>query len=86
MPASSDQRPGWMLQSVSIPALARCTDLLVLQVSGNRSDDCLGRAAGVNLVAFPRGAHADRGGLVIMTDNSEDRIAQPRVGYQRCVI
>ena len=52
---AGEQRPAPGLDAPIrvIPALARCTDLLVLEISGNRSDDCLGRAAGVDLVAFP---------------------------------
>jgi hypothetical protein len=51
--------------------MGQITDLLVLVICGNSSDDGLGRAAGVDLVAFVGGAHADGGGLVVVADNCE---------------
>jgi hypothetical protein len=70
---AGEQRPALRLDAPvgGNSGVGQSTDLLVLQISRNGSDDCLGRAAGVDLVAFPGGAHADRRGLVIMTDHCE---------------
>src|SRR5215204_4051595 len=60
--------------------MGQITDLFVLQVCGDGSDDGLGRATGVDFVAFAGGAHANGGGLVIMTDDCEHRTVQTWVG------
>ena len=49
------------------------TDLFDLQICGDGSDDGLRGATRVDLVAFAGGAHANGGGLVVVTDNCEHR-------------
>ena len=60
--------------------MGQVTDLFVLQVCRDGSDDGLGCATGVDLVAFTGGAHANGGGLMIMTDDGEHRTLQTWVG------
>jgi hypothetical protein len=63
-------------------SIGKITYLLVLQVCRDRSDDGLGRATGVDLIAFAGGTCADRRGLVIMTDHCQDRTLQTWMGIR----
>ena len=64
------------------PQIVRAEVLVQGQPIGHGPDNGLGRATGIDLVAFADGAYADGCGLVVVTDNCKHRTSQTRVGVR----